>query len=201
MKKIEVYSDGSATTEDKPGGYGWVIVIDGTKHSEGSGYLQNASNNDAEMEGAIIGLANAYKVILDNLPVPRPEVWLVSDSKIILSWADGSWRFKQNKKLHKYEQLQRLVKSMSVQTRHVYGHTGDEHNERCDKLANAARKGMEVAEKKPKSKIGKKTTDVISIWYKNCLKVVDLANNVCENYNPELHGERQSSLEVEDKDG
>ena len=37
--KVEVYTDGSATTKDKPGGYGWVIVIDGKFHSEGSGSL------------------------------------------------------------------------------------------------------------------------------------------------------------------
>ena len=57
--KIEVYTDGSATTSEKPGGWGYVIVIDGVKHSEGSGRMETATNNDAELEGAIMGLAAA----------------------------------------------------------------------------------------------------------------------------------------------
>jgi len=159
--KIEVYTDGSATTKDKPGGYGWVIVIDDQFHSEGSGCIPNATNNDAELEAAIKGLANAYNIainmpveILGKLePVPLlPEVTLVSDSQIILGWVSGSYRFKQEKKIQKYQVIQRLKSMMYIKTRWVEGHTGDTWNERCDKLAGMERdKAMGVTRKARKS--------------------------------------------------
>lgn len=147
--KIEVYTDGSATTKDKPGGYGWVIIIDGQFHSEGSGSIPNATNNDAELEAAIIGLGNAYKVAPKGGPVE-----LVSDSEIILKWVNGTNRFKQASKMHKYEALKRLHKMMCIHTRWVQGHSGDQWNERCDKLAGAARDlAMGVVRKPRKNKV------------------------------------------------
>lgn len=151
---IEVYTDGSATTRDKPGGYAWVIVIDGKFHSEGSGSIPNATNNDAELEAAVIGLANAWKINPHNLIVT-----LVSDSQIVLGWVSGRYRFKQLQKLHKYEAIQRLKTMMPIKTRWVEGHTGVEWNERCDKLAGAERdKAMGIV-KKPRSNKSKNLKD------------------------------------------
>lgn len=140
--KIDVYTDGSATVATKPGGYGYVIVIDGVKHSEGSGAMPLASNNDAELEAAIQGLK---AVLMLRIKDPakygqNTDVTLVSDSEIVLGWANGTYRFKQKNKMEKYQALKSLVSRLYVGTRWVEGHTGDEHNERCDELANIARK-------------------------------------------------------------
>ncbi len=153
--KIDVYSDGSATTKDKPGGYGWVIVIDGKFHSEGSGSLLNATNNDAELEAAIMGLANACGIVNNSLLEEglKHSVTLVSDSEIVLGWLTGRYRFKQTAKNNKYESFMRLKKMMNVQARWVEGHTGDEWNERCDKLAGTERRrAMGIEPKKKSSK-------------------------------------------------
>jgi ribonuclease HI len=155
---IEIFTDGSATTKDKPGGYGWVIVIDGREYLFGSGSIPNATNNDAELEAAIQGLAHALKLIQ-----VRPEVWmhvdvksvvLVSDSEIILHWASGKYRFKQQAKIHKYEQLRSLMSRLQATTRWVEGHAGHEFNEKCDRLAGAERDkamGKEPRKKSTKS--------------------------------------------------
>jgi ribonuclease HI len=133
--QIEIYSDGSATTAEKPGGYGWVMVQDGTKISEGSGHMPNASNNDAEMEAAIQGIAAALKHVnaLDEQRELSDRgfvgVTLVSDSQLILGWTSGRYRFKQLDKMDKYKQLQFLVKRLNVQTRWVRGHSGDVHRD------------------------------------------------------------------------
>lgn len=209
--KIEVYSDGSATTNDKPGGWGYVLVINGTKYSEGSGHAENVSNNDMEMEAAIRGLAAALKWInesgnnlIDLTGLREVEVTLCSDSQLILGWASGTYRFKQTSKIEKYKQLKFLVHRLGAKTRWVQGHNGDEHNERCDKLANEARTGIVKEQEKAlasgKTLIGVKKRSTLCIWYKNCLKVIDLESNVIEDYNRELHGKRGSVLEVkEDK--
>lgn len=150
---IEVYSDGSATTNDKPGGYGWVMVVDGTKHSEGSGHMELASNNDAELEAATRGLqaANWHISIQSYIPPEGHTVTLVSDSQLVLGWVSGKYSFRQENKMDKFKELQLFVQTMNVQTRWIRGHSGDEHNERCDKLANEARTGIERKEKKKRS--------------------------------------------------
>lgn len=207
--KIEVYTDGSATIATKPGGYGWVMVIDGEKHSEGNGHIEKASNNDAEMEAAIQGLVAAYKFIMDSRIANAEtsqvdfETFLVSDSQLILGWASGGYKFKQLDKMEKYHQLKGLVARMGVKTRWVRGHSGDEHNERCDKLANEGRTGVKKPEKlvnKEDTLIGSKKKGVVCIWYKENLKVIDLDTNIVEDYKREIHGPRGSMLEIrEDK--
>lgn len=203
---LEVYTDGSATTNDKPGGWAYVIVANGTKYSEGSGHMEKASNNDAELEAAIQGLRAAKELSQEpvkeedaNIPI---EVTLVSDSQLILGWANGSYKFRQADKMDKYKTLQLYVANMSVKTRWVEGHSGEEHNERCDELANKARLGLERLEdiKDGKSVIGNKKIGVVCFWYKDILKVVDLGCNVIEDYDRNIHGPRGTILEVrEDK--
>jgi ribonuclease HI len=203
---IELYSDGSATVASKPGGYGWVMVIDGQKQSEGAGHMEKASNNDAELRAAVEGLS-AVKLFIENTPIfPDPFVTLVSDSQLVLGWANGTYQFRQQDKIEKFQQLQMLVKLMNVKTRWIEGHSGQEHNERCDKLANQARLGLQNKEDKIEAiltgdtLIGTKKIGVISLWYKDTLKIIDLDNNIIENYNRDIHGTRGTLLEIrEDK--
>jgi len=211
---IEVYTDGSATTSDKPGGWAYVLVIDGVKIAECGGHMAGASNNDAEMEAAIQGLAAALKYINkletmevcgENPQLPPIQVTLVSDSQLILGWTNGTYRFKQADKQEKYKQLQFLKGRLGVKTRWVQGHTGDEHNERCDKLANEARLGVnrkkdrEEAMAAGKTLIGTKKSGTVCIWYKNQLKIVDFESNVIENYDRTIHGARGGTLEVREE--
>lgn len=190
---IEIYTDGSATVATKPGGYGWVMVIDGVKHSEGNGHMPRATNNDAEMEAAIQGMAAVVRFLMSN-PV-QADVHLRSDSQIVLNWANGTSDFKQKGKELKYKQLRGLFLRLKAETKWVRGHSGHEHNERCDHLANLGRHELtpdqEMPAKPPRAKkIGKRTDNVICLFFKNNLKLVDLENNLVENYNPTLHGER-----------
>lgn len=209
---IEVYSDGSATVATKPGGYGYVVVIDGVKAYEGNGHMELASNNDAELEAAIQGLATVLKMRIEGkLPIDNHEIYLVSDSQIVLGWVDGTYRFKQAAKRQKYDQLMHVCKKLNVKTRWVQGHSGDEHNERCDKLANLGRHGMgpnevlpsknakkktAIKEAKAAGKIGIKKKGTISLWYKGVLKIVDLELNLVEDHNETEHGKRDSHLEI-----
>lgn len=202
---IEVYTDGSATTKDKPGGWGFVVVIDGVKYAECGGHMAGASNNDAEMEAAIQGLAAVLKYVNTLSSEYECNIILVSDSQLILGWASGTFQFKQLNKIDKYKQLQFLVHRLSVKTRWVKGHTGDEHNERCDKLANEARLGVnrkkdrEEAAAAGKTLIGTKKSGTICIWYKDKLKVIDLETNTCEDYERPIHGPRGGIFEVREE--
>lgn len=202
---IEVYSDGSATIPTKPGGYGWLILIDGTKVLEGSGFAENVSNNDMEMEGAVQGLANCLKLITGGsikVNIESTTVTLKSDSQLILGWVTGKYRFKQSLKLEKFRQLKHLADRLNVKTEWVQGHAGHEHNERCDKLANEARLSLVKTIAKVDARtegttfIGDRKKGVVAIWYGEKLKIVDFNNNVVEDYDKAIHGSRGSFLEI-----
>jgi ribonuclease HI len=200
--KIEIYSDGSAQTADKPGGYGWVLIVDGHYHSEGSGHLEKATNNDAELIASLKGLEAALNFIAaDPSSFPQEhEVTLKSDSEIVLGWASGVYRFKQTEKMPLYNELIRLMKKTRAKTQWIKGHSGHVHQERCDELANAARLNLPTPQIKDKilthSLIGKKKEGVSCIWYGDQLKIISLTNNIIEDYDREKHGKRGSSLEI-----
>lgn len=205
--KIEVYADGSATTADKPGGWGYVVVINDKKYAECAGHMEKASNNDAEMEAAIQGLAAVLKYTseMDRLDFGhtgqiRPRtVTLVSDSQLILGWASGRYKFKQLDKIKKYQALTALMARLQADTRWVRGHSGDEYNERCDKLANQARRGITSDRRETvagETRIGTKKSGTVCVWYKDTLKIIDLETNIVENYNRDIHGARGGTLEV-----
>ncbi len=206
--KIECFSDGSATTKEKPGGYGWVLVVDNKFYSEGSGHLESATNNDAELIGAIKGLEAALNLIASS-PSSFPidfEVTLKSDSELILGWASGQYKFKQIDKLPFYDELRRFMRKLHAKTEWVKGHSGNQWNERCDKLANKARLGIQKEKEKEEAKItgntliGKKKEGILCVWHNNCLKIIDLDNLIVEVYDRQVHGKRGSMLEIrEDK--
>jgi len=140
--RIEVYSDGSGTVSTKPGGYGFVVLVDGKDVYEGSGHLDFATNNDCELQGAIEGLDSLHYHFE---PEELTDVWLVSDSEIVLGWASGERAFRQEEKILKYQQLTNMMKEYKAKTRWVKGHSGEPIQERCDKLANAARKNEAIS--------------------------------------------------------
>lgn len=209
---IEVYTDGSATVASKPGGYGYVLVINGQKHSEGHGHIERATNNDAEMEAAIQGLAATVRFLMQFPDIPLPEVHLRSDSQIVLNWANGTSRFKQDKKMAKYRQLSSLMQRLRAKTVWVRGHNGHEHNERCDVLASMGRLKMteeeflqsrssrgKVRKERKTNKAAKivenKAQSAMAVWYRGRLRIVNFETGAVEIYNKELHGTRTSSLE------
>jgi ribonuclease HI len=135
------------------------------------------------MEAAIVGLANAYKVIQNSIIVnpyrseEKTEVTLVSDSQIVLGWLTGRYRFKQEAKREKFEAFMRLKNMMNVKSRWVEGHTGDEHNERCDELAGIQRKlamGIEPKKRINNSKLMKDAC-------KNMANALRYIKEECEN--------------------
>lgn len=206
--RIEVYTDGSATTKENPGGWATVIIVNGQFHKELSGHLESATNNDAELISAIKGLDFAMELLCSPNRGDfdfETDVTLISDSEIVLNWASGKYRFKQLDKMPLYEHLIRLVKKMKVKTRWVRGHSGDVWNERCDKLANMARKGIteEKVDNKPinvnNSRIGTKKKGTASLWYCNTLKVIDFETGIIEDYNRDVHGKRGSVIEIREE--
>ena len=131
MKKITLFSDGSALGNPGPGGYGVVLRYEG-KEKELSGGESHTTNNRMELLGAIEGL-RALK--------ESCEVEIISDSSYVVrginEWLDGWIKkdFKKVKNIDLWKEYIEVSKLHNIKGTWVRGHNGHEENERCDKLA------------------------------------------------------------------
>jgi ribonuclease HI len=134
VKKITLFSDGSALGNPGPGGYG-VVLRYGDKEKELSGQESHTTNNRMELKGVIEGL-KALKEPCD--------VDIVSDSSYVVKgineWLDG-WIKKDFKKVKNpdlWREYIEVSKPHKIHAIWVRGHDGHIENERCDKLARDA---------------------------------------------------------------
>ncbi|WP_276090698.1 ribonuclease HI [Pedobacter sp. JY14-1] len=133
---IEIFTDGAASGNPGPGGYG-VILRAGAHYKELSGGYRMTTNNRMELMAVIVGLSA--------LKSPGQQVTVFSDSKYVIDSVEKKWVFgwvrtgfkgKKNKDLWmRFLQVYRLHEVKFVW---VKGHNNHPENERCDQLAVAA---------------------------------------------------------------
>lgn len=135
---IEIFTDGAASGNPGPGGYG-VILRSGNHYKELSGGFRMTTNNRMELLAVIEGL-NALKT-------PGQTVTVVSDSKYVVDSVEKKWVFgwvktgfkgKKNKDL--WIRFLNVYKLHNVKFVWIKGHNAHPENERCDVLAVAAGK-------------------------------------------------------------
>jgi len=143
VKKITLFSDGSALGNPGPGGYG-VVLRYGGKEKELYGGEAHTTNNRMELLGAIEGLRALKEPC---------EVEIISDSsyvvKAINEWLDGWIKkdFKKVKNVDLWKDYIEVSKAHKIKATWVRGHNGHEENERCDKLArDEAQRQKEILE-------------------------------------------------------
>jgi len=141
MKKITLFSDGSALGNPGPGGYGTILRY-GEKEKELSGGESYTTNNRMELKGVIEGLkALREPCIVD----------IVSDSSYVVKGINewlANWIKRDFKKVKNPDLWREYIEVSKPHTIHaiwVRGHDGHIENERCDTLArDAATKEKEL---------------------------------------------------------
>jgi len=131
VKKITLFSDGSALGNPGPGGYG-VILRYKDSERELVGGEAHTTNNRMELLGAIEGLRALKEPC---------EVEIISDSSYVVKgineWLVG-WvkrNFKKVKNVDLWQDYLEVSKQHKIKATWVRGHDGHEENERCDVLA------------------------------------------------------------------
>ena len=138
MKKITLFSDGSALGNPGPGGYG-VILRYGDSEKELSGAYEHTTNNRMELLGVIEGL----KALKEPC-----EVDVISDSSYVVKGINEwltNWVKKDFKKVKNpdlWREYLEVSKKHKINAIWVRGHNGHEENERCDILARTAAEEM-----------------------------------------------------------
>jgi ribonuclease HI len=146
--QVVVYTDGGATHNPGPGGYGVVIEVPGGPHELSAGY-RRTTNNRMELMAAIVAL--------EWFEQPT-KILLHTDSRYVVDgitkgwarkWRANNWmRTKTEPALNAdlWRQLLDACRRHEVEFRWVKGHAGIPGNERCDRLSVAAREDADLLE-------------------------------------------------------
>lgn len=136
-KKVLIYTDGACSGNPGKGGWG-AILIYGGKEKEISGFEEMTTNNKMELQAAIEALGCLKEPC---------EVQLFSDSAYLVNGFNNQWldKWKLNgwrnsgkeevKNIEQWQELDRLRNIHRIQWVKVKGHSDNEYNNRCDKLA------------------------------------------------------------------
>lgn len=135
---IELYTDGAASGNPGPGGFGVVLKFKQHRKEISAGF-KRTTNNRMELLAVIVGLEC---VTSNELPVK-----VFSDSKYVvdsinLKWVFG-WRktgFKNKANVDLWQRFLRIYDSKKHEFIWVKGHANNVENNRCDQLAVAASK-------------------------------------------------------------
>lgn len=136
-----IYADGACSPNPGKGGYGVILIGDGTSR-ELSGGFQRTTNNRMELFSVIAGLSSLQQ---DNL-----SVTIYSDSRYVVDmysggyarkWKANGWRRGKEPALNSdlWGTLLDLCDKHRVNFQWVRGHCEHPENTRCDELAVLAR--------------------------------------------------------------
>jgi len=138
VKKITLFSDGSALGNPGPGGYG-VVLRYGDSEKELFGSEAHTTNNRMELLAVVEGLRAL------NEPC---DVDIISDSSYVVKgineWLDA-WKKREFKKVKNpdlWKDYISVAHGHRIKAIWVRGHNGHVENERCDKLARDAAQEM-----------------------------------------------------------
>jgi ribonuclease HI len=142
LKRIYLFSDGSALGNPGPGGFGTILRYNGRERIISGGEV-HTTNNRMELQGVIEGL----KALKEPC-----EVVITSDSSYVVKgineWLEGWMRrnFARVKNPDLWRAYLEAAARHRVEAVWVRGHNGHDENEQCDAIARTeARRRKEEA--------------------------------------------------------
>ena len=140
MKKVTVYTDGACSGNPGSGGWGAVLKF-GAHTREISGFEPDTTNNRMELTAAVKALQTLKEPCI---------VTLYSDSAYLVNsfqqhwltkWQLNGWKTSKKGPVENqdlWRELLDLTSTHRVEWLKVKGHSDNEFNNRCDKLAREA---------------------------------------------------------------
>lgn len=142
--EITIYTDGAASGNPGPGGYG-VVLISGKHRLEKSEGFRLTTNNRMELLAVITGL--------ESLKIPGSSVVIYTDSRYVADSVEKGWVFQWESKAFKKKKnpdlwirFLKTFRKYKVRFVWIKGHANNPENELCDRLAVEAYKKDNLAE-------------------------------------------------------
>ena len=142
--EITIYTDGAASGNPGPGGYG-VVLISGRHRLEKSEGFRLTTNNRMELLAVITGL--------EALKIPGSRVVVYTDSRYVADSVQKGWVFQWESKAFKKKKnpdlwirFLRAYRNHKVRFVWIKGHASNPENEICDRLAVDASRAQDLSE-------------------------------------------------------
>ncbi len=147
MPSVQIYTDGACSGNPGPGGYGAILKY-GIRSREISGGYRLTTNNRMELMAIVKSLAELKKPC---------RVDLYSDSRYVVdafnlgwvnSWIKNGWAKSDGspvKNIDLWKKIIELSRPHKINWIWVKGHSDNEFNARCDRLAVEASRGDRLA--------------------------------------------------------
>ena len=151
----KLYTDGAARGNPGLSGVGYIIETEiGRNIFNNNAFLGESTNNKAEYTALIYGLRSCTRLGISNLRV-------YSDSKLAINQITGTWKTnEQSLQIYNNEAKELCTMFETIELNWI----AREHNEKADKLANAAIPKHDKTEtKKQRSTPGKKGKKLIKV--------------------------------------
>ena len=131
--EITIYTDGAASGNPGPGGYG-VVLLSGKHRLEKSEGFRLTTNNRMELMAVIAGL--------EALKIAGSKVTIYTDSKYVADSVEKGWVFQwESKGFKKKKNPDLWIRFLKIYRKHIVrfvwikGHSNITENEICDRLA------------------------------------------------------------------
>jgi ribonuclease HI len=148
MDKVTIYTDGACSKNPGPGGWGCVLIY-GSHRKEASGSAEDTTNNRMELTAAIEALGMLKRSCSVDLYTDSAYLCNAFEKGWLNQWRRNGWKTSnkhdvENRDL--WEQIVSLCTTHIVRFHKVKGHSDNAENNRCDKLARDAIKGLQKSE-------------------------------------------------------
>jgi ribonuclease HI len=142
MKEVILYTDGACSGNPGPGGWGALLIWNGTE-KELSGGEPDTTNNRMEMKAIIEGLRALKEKCHVKIHSESALIINAFNQNWIQNWQKRGWRKSNKKPVENQDLWKEMLKVMSphkVDWIKVKGHSTNELNNRVDGIAVSASK-------------------------------------------------------------
>lgn len=140
MDHVTIYTDGACSYNPGPGGWGCVLIY-GKHRKEASGSADNTTNNRMELTAAIEALSLLKRRCVVELYTDSAYLCNAFEKGWLKNWRVNGWKTANRHEVENrdlWERLDALCITHDVTFHKVKGHSDNEENNRCDKLAREA---------------------------------------------------------------
>lgn len=139
MKTVDIYTDGACTGNPGNGGYCAILIYKDIEKTV-SGTEKNTTNNRMELLAVINGLKALKEACSVNLYSDSQYVVDAFNKGWIYDWQLKGWKTAGKsdvKNIDLWKDLLSLTKKHTVKFIKVKGHSDNEYNNKCDKIARS----------------------------------------------------------------
>ena len=137
MKHVDIYTDGACSGNPGAGGYCAILIFNGIERVI-SGGEDETTNNRMELLAVIKGLEALKEPCEVNLYSDSQYVINAINEKWLENWSNSGWRGSSKKGVKNVDLWQALIPLITMHKVNFFkvkGHSDNEYNNRCDKIA------------------------------------------------------------------